>query len=103
MLPRANPSVVFKPVTDGAVLLHVGDEVYFGLNAVGARVWELLPPASSSLEEICAAILNDYPDAPEEQVRADVTELLNELLKSGLVLAETNEPAPNEDVAVSSA
>ena len=34
-------------VEDGAVLLHAGQEVYYGLNAVGARIWQLLPPSDS--------------------------------------------------------
>jgi hypothetical protein len=90
MLPRVNPEVLFKPVTDGAVLLHVSDEVYFGLNAVGATVWVHLPPASSTLEELCEKVRAEYPDAPPEQVRSDVQELLEELLRHKLVLSESS-------------
>lgn len=89
MLPRVNPEVLFKPVSDGAVLLHVSDEVYFGLNAAGATVWEHLPPATSTLEELCDKVRAKYPDAPPEQVRTDVQELLEELLLHKLVLAES--------------
>jgi hypothetical protein len=103
MVPHANPAVVFKPVTGGAVLLHVDDEVYYGLNAVGARVWELLPPESASLDEICTAIAAEYPDAPLDDVRADVTELLNDLLEHGLVLAAIPQTASSGDVAVPAA
>jgi hypothetical protein len=71
MLPRRNPEVLFKPVTDGAVLLHVTDEVYFGLNAVGARVWEHLPPASTTFEELCEKIQAEYSDAGIEEIRTD--------------------------------
>jgi hypothetical protein len=101
MLPSPNPAVVYKPVSDGAVLLHVQNEVYFGLNAVGARIWELLPPASPSLEVICSAIAAEYPDAPVEQIRADVQELLDDLLEQGLVLAAAAAQAADQDVAVS--
>ena len=44
MLPRPHPGVLFKTVSDGAVLLHVEEEIYFGLNDVGTRIWQLLPP-----------------------------------------------------------
>ena len=59
MLPVAGRQVVYKAVADGAVLLHTETEVYYGLNRVGARVWELL--------------------------RQDVTELFDELIGYGLL------------------
>jgi hypothetical protein len=100
MLPRRNPEVLFKPVTDGAVLLHVTDEVYFGLNAVGARVWEHLPPASTTFEELCEKIQAEYSDAGIEEIRTDVQELLAELLQHGLVVAASGDEAEKGDVAV---
>lgn len=89
MLPTRNPKVIFKALATGAVLYATEEEVYFGLNPVGVRVWELLPPAHQTLDEVCRVIASEYPDAPEDVIRADVTELLDELIKLGLVL-----PAP---------
>ncbi len=85
-LPTRNPDVLFKRVGDGAVLLSIVDEVYFGLDPVGARIWELLPPQSDSLAEVCAAIGRDYQDATPEAIDADVRELLDDLLSTGLVI-----------------
>ena len=45
VLPTRNPKIIFKALATGAVLYSPQDEVYFGLNPVGVRVWELLPPA----------------------------------------------------------
>ena len=56
MLPSPAPGVLFQALPDGAVLLDTRSEVYFGLNAVGARVWQLLP-GSRSLDELSAAVL----------------------------------------------
>ena len=76
MLPVANPKVIFKALLDGeAVLFSTEEEVYFGLNEVGARVWELLPPATNSIDELCAALSVQYPDADPAMIRADVMEL----------------------------
>ena len=86
MLPRANPRVLFQRLPDGAVLLDTASEVYFGLNPVGARVWELLPPASRTLDDLCAALADEYPDAPAAVLRDDVAELLSQLAEHGLVL-----------------
>lgn len=86
MLPTRNPKIIFKALATGAVLYSPQDEVYFGLNPVGVRVWELLPPASQQLDEVCRTLQREYPDAPAEMIRADVAELLEELEKLGLVV-----------------
>ena len=83
MLPVANPDVLFRAMADGAVLFSSRDEVYFGLNAVGARVWELLAP-SSTLDDVCDALQREYPDAAPELIRADVEELVAQLVANGL-------------------
>ena len=89
MLPTRNPKIIFKALAAGAVLYSTEEEVYFGLNPVGVRVWELLPPAHQTLDEVCRVIAAEYPDAGEDVIRADVAELLDELVKLGLLL-----PAP---------
>ena len=83
MLPTRNPKVIFKALATGAVLYSTEEEVYFGLNPVGVRVWELLPPAHQTLEEVARVIAAEYPDAGEEMIRADVSELIDELPSSG--------------------
>jgi len=87
MLPRPDPNVLFKAVSDGAVLLHVAEEIYFGLNDVGTLIWQLLPPACGDLNELCARLGEVYSDVPPEVLRADVIELLNELEANRLVVA----------------
>jgi hypothetical protein len=84
-LPLPNPSVVFRTVSDGAVLLHLEHEVYFGLNAVGAQVWQLLPPRCADLDDLCAALHAQYPEADGEVLRSDVAELLSQLQANGLL------------------
>ncbi|HSC30483.1 MAG TPA: PqqD family protein [Gemmatimonadaceae bacterium] len=92
MLPVANPNVIFKALLDGeAVLFSTEEEVYFGLNEVGARVWELLPPATNSFDELCAALSVQYPDADPAMIRADVTELIAELSRHRLVIPHGSE------------
>jgi hypothetical protein len=86
VLPTRNPKIIFKALATGAVLYSPQDEVYFGLNPVGVRVWELLPPVTQQLDEVCRTLQSEYPDAPAEMIRADVAELLEELEKLGLVV-----------------
>lgn len=89
MLPTRNPKVIFKALATGAVLYSTEEEVYFGLNPVGVRVWELLPPAQQTLDDVCRILASEYPDVGQDVIRADVTELIDELLKLGLVQATT--------------
>ena len=96
MLPTRNPNVIFKTLATGAVLYSTADEVYFGLNAVGVRVWELLPPAQQTLDGLCGVLSAEYPDVPAEVIRADVAEVLEELAKLGLV---QRADAPKQPVA----
>jgi hypothetical protein len=77
---------VFCAVEEGAVLLSTEDETYYGLNAVGARVWSLLPPAHLTLESLCAALAADYPEADPDELASDVMALLDDLLESRLVV-----------------
>ncbi len=85
MLPVADPNVIFKPLPEGAVLFSMKDEVYYGLNPVGMRIWQLLPPAKASLDDLCAALQADYPQVDPAVLRADVVELLGELTSLGLL------------------
>lgn len=85
MLPSPEPSVIFQKLGDGAVLFSPSTEIYFGLNEVGARIWELLPPASSSIGGLCAVLATEYPDVPAETLRTDVLELLEDLAREKLV------------------
>jgi hypothetical protein len=85
MLPTPRANVVFQRIDDGAVLFAPDTEIYFGLNEVGAKVWEHLIGAVSSLDDLCARIAADYPEVPEQTVRADVTELLDQLAAEGLL------------------
>lgn len=85
MLPLPSGSVVFQRIDDGAVLFAPATEIYFGLNEVGARVWELLPPTSQSLDQLCASLAAAYPDVPASTLRSDVEELLAQLQQEGLV------------------
>ena len=87
LLPVPAPDVVYKALPDGAVLFSSESEVYYGLNAVGARVWEQLPPATETVAQVVAALNEHYPDVDADTIAADVTELLADLQRQGLVRA----------------
>ena len=86
-----NPAVLFQTVDNGAVLLHTENEIYFGLNQVGAEVWELLTPTCSALDELCAELGRRYPNVAPNTLREDVSELLDSLTAHGLLCLATTE------------
>jgi hypothetical protein len=85
VLPAPNPDVVFAPLEGGAVLLLRSDGTYFGLNTVGARIWEMLTPGLESIDSICSELHRQYKDVDPAVLRSDVSELLVELATLGLV------------------
>jgi len=66
-------------------LFSTENEVYLGLNDVGRRVWSLLPPACTTLDDLVAQLAQEYPDASPEVIRSDVLELLEDLERNGLL------------------
>ena len=85
----APESVMIRTFDDGeSVLLHLETEHYFGLNAVGSRMWELLT-SSESIEAAYAALLDEYEVEPEN-LQKDLEELVSQLVDSKLL--ELNEP-----------
>ncbi|HEU4630082.1 MAG TPA: PqqD family protein, partial [Gemmatimonadaceae bacterium] len=79
-------------LVDGAVLFSTDAEQYFGLNHVGVAIWRLLPPASHSFDELCAALGALYPDAARETLATDAASLLDELLRERLVVPPGDAP-----------
>jgi hypothetical protein len=67
------------------VLFSTETEVYFGVGTVGARIWELLPPATRTVEEMVGILSAQYHDVAASQIRTDVERFLGELLSNGLV------------------
>ncbi len=84
-LPVQATDVICQSVDQGAVLLSAKDEVYYGLNPVGLQIWENLAPKLQTVDELATYLSEKYPEVAKEVIRADVEELLDDLLKQGLV------------------
>lgn len=92
-LPTPSASAIFKPLAEGGVLFSTETEVYFGVNVIGARIWELLPPASKTFGELCAALAAQYSDVSPAQIQKDVQKFLDDLIENGLVVSTPSEDA----------
>jgi hypothetical protein len=77
------PEVMTRTVGEEVVILNLATGTYFGLDPIGARIWELMT-AGQTLEEICKAMLGEYEVAHAELER-DVLRLAAELYEQHLI------------------
>ena len=75
--------VVCRQVGGETVLLDIASGTYFGLDAVGARVWQLIEDDRCTLLETCDRIGAEY-DVPRTDLEQDVLELAAQLVEHGL-------------------
>ncbi len=83
---RVSADVICREIDQEAVLLDLASGRYYGLNAVGARVWTLLA-GGASVDAIVAAISAEF-DADDAQIARDVGDLLADLRARGLIVAD---------------
>ena len=80
---------VFTTLGEEAVILGLQDGVYYGLDAVGARVWSLLT-TPRLVSEIVDTIVGEFVVSPE-QCERDVLALLDDLSARRLVREHPSE------------
>ena len=68
---------------DEVVILNLESGVYFGLNAVGARVWQLIQEPTS-VRDVCDALLEEY-DVDPDRCKCELLALLRDLASKGLI------------------
>lgn len=76
--------VVTEEMGGEKVILDLHQSRYCSLNGVGSRMFALLQERSS-LEEVVLAITEEY-DADPDTVRRDLLELIDRLVKEGLLV-----------------
>jgi hypothetical protein len=75
--------VLFQEVNGEAVLLNLKTGVYFGLDPVGTRVWQLLVEPRV-LADVLAVVVDEYDVSPERGA-GDLIALVTDLEQHGLV------------------
>lgn len=76
--------VLSAAVDTELVMMRMESSGYFGLDAIGRRIWELLDQPRT-VAAICATLLNEYDVQPAE-CEADVLRFLGELVTYGVVV-----------------
>jgi len=83
-------SQISSELADEAVILNLDSGIYYGLNEVGARVWELIQQPRS-FSELHETLLEEY-DVPAETCRQDLAKILLDLKSASLI--EVRDEAP---------
>jgi hypothetical protein len=80
---RPFPHVVWVRHSDATVLLDVERGLYYTLNDVAGRVWELLAAGEPVIEVL--RVVGDEYEVDREVLEADVTRLLTEMRATQLI------------------
>jgi hypothetical protein len=78
-----HPSVICRELSGETVLLNLESGVYYGLDAVGTRVWQLLMQGCT-IASVRDTMIEEYDVAPDV-LNADVMRLVGELRDRGIV------------------
>lgn len=76
-------SIAHAELDGEAILLEVENGVYYGLDPIGFRIWQILAETGSE-SEVHRRLLEEYEVDPD-QLRRDVSDFLRLLLARGLV------------------
>lgn len=74
---------VSSSLGDEVAILHLRAGKYYGLNAMGARIWSLIQKPRI-VEEVRDVLVNEY-DVQPERCERDLLALLQELADEGLI------------------
>ncbi len=75
--------VMARTVGDETVILDLASGTYFGLDPVGARIWQLIADGQA-LGAICETLLAEY-EVTRDVLEGDILRLTEELRAKGLV------------------
>ena len=76
--------VRFREIDGEAILLNLDSGVYFGLDEVGTRVWNLISE-KHTLGDIQGKMIQEF-DVSQSRLSKDLNLLIRELLSRGLLL-----------------
>jgi hypothetical protein len=79
----ASSEQISSDLSGEVIILDLSSGVYYGLDSVGARIWNLLQVPRSVIE-IRNVLLDEY-DVEPDRCERDLLSLLEELLGKGLI------------------
>jgi Coenzyme PQQ synthesis protein D (PqqD) len=88
---KAIQEQVSSNLGEESIVLNLKFGVYYGLNSVGTRIWDLIQ-SPKTIAEIQETIVAEY-DVEPEQCGNDITEIFKGLKTAGLIEVQDGEAA----------
>ena len=89
---RIPDDIVFRVLGEEAVILNASTGMYFGLDKIGTRMWQVISE-QGSLDKVVETLLGEY-EVEEEQLRHDLDHLIQQLTEKGLVKTDAEKTSP---------
>jgi hypothetical protein len=86
--PERNSATAYRIINNEAVILHLDSGIYYSLNEVGARIWDLCD-GNSNIGNITEIICDEFEVSKEIALR-DILEVLSDLLQEKLITVHEN-------------
>lgn len=83
LIVSASPEQVSGVLNGETILLSSATNLYYGLDAVGSRVWELIQQPRH-MSDICSQLAEEF-EVDRSTCERDVRELIGKLAEAGLV------------------
>lgn len=83
---KASKDQISSDLAGETIILALNRGQYFGLDGVGARIWQLMAEPRP-IDEIRDRLIREY-DVPPERCQKDLLELLQEMESEGLIEVE---------------
>jgi hypothetical protein len=80
---RIPDEVIFRELDGEAVVLNLDTGIYFGLDAVGTRIWQLLEERKP-LRAVLDTLIDEY-EAPPDRLQRDLLAFVERLDDKGLL------------------
>jgi Coenzyme PQQ synthesis protein D (PqqD) len=89
---QLSKSVVWTKLGGEVAILNSQTGTYFGLDAVGSRIWCLMADGVA-VDEVVSTLLTEY-GVDEQRVRDDLRDLIDQLAARSLVQISNDEDSP---------
>jgi hypothetical protein len=82
---RPNKEMLHAAVgAEEAVMMSIASGNYYGLNAVAARIWQLLEKRPMTVAELCAQLCEEF-DVDAQTCESTVLKFADDLIANGIV------------------
>jgi hypothetical protein len=81
---RIPDEVIFRELDGEAVILNLDTGIYFGLDAVGTRIWRLIEERKP-LRIVLDTLIDEYEASPD-RLQSDLLAFVDQLTGKGLVV-----------------